>query len=176
MCVWSTASFVFVFVFVWVSARVREVHRMVCVCSVHQTCRSRTPKGLTATTQTLALPLYSSTFYNTFATTCVSSQYQGSPSLSGLRAPAAHFFTSQLGALELDPPFKPLKPPTPFKLCLLHTHGKIERLKWVSQCCWFSPQKSKRSEHELASWFGDSIDCTHPSLLDAFSDDTGKIV
>ena len=73
---------------------------MVCVCSVHQTCRSRTPKGLTATTQTLALPLYSSTFYNTFATTCVSSQYQGSPSLSGLRAPAAHFFTSQLGALE----------------------------------------------------------------------------
>ena len=108
-------------------ARVREVHRMVCVCSVHQTCRSRTPKGLTATTQTLALPLYSSTFYNTFATTCVSSQYQGSPSLSGLRAPAAHFFTSQLGAV--DPPFKPLKPPTPFKLCLLHTHGKIERLK-----------------------------------------------
>ena len=113
--------------FVLMCARVREVHRMVCVCSVHQTCRSRTPKGLTATTQTLALPLYSSTFYNTFATTCVSSQYQGSPSLSGLRAPAAHFFTTQLGAL--DPPFKPLKPPTPFKLCLLHTHGKIERLK-----------------------------------------------
>ena len=107
----------------------RYIGWCVCVCSVHQTCRSRTPKGLTTTTQTLALPLYSSTFYKTFATTCVTSQYQGSPSLSGLRVPAAHFFTSQLGALELDPPFKPLKPPTPFKLCLLHTHGKIERLK-----------------------------------------------
>ena len=112
---------------------------MVCVCSVHQTCRSRTPKGLTATTQTLALPLYSSTFYNTFATTCVSSQYQGSPSLSGLRVPAAHFFTSQLGAL--DPPFKPLKPPTPFKLCLLHTWQDREIEMSVTVLLVFPPKK-----------------------------------
>ena len=26
----------------------------------------------------------------------------------------------------------------------------------------FFPEKSKRSEHELASWFGDSIDCSSP--------------
>ena len=120
---------------------------MVCVYIVHQTCRSRTPKGLTATTQTLALPLYSSTFYNTFATTCVSSQYQGSPSLSGLRAPAAHFFTSQLGAL--DPPFKPLKTSDPFQT-LPFTHTWQDREIEMSVChivVGFPPQKSKRSEH-----------------------------
>ena len=115
---------------------------MVCVCSVHQTCRSRTPKGLTATTQTLALPLYSSTFYNTFATTCVSSQYQGSPSLSGLRAPAAHFFTTQLGAV--DPPFKPLKISDPFQtLPFTHTWQDQEIEMSVTVLSVFSPQKSK---------------------------------
>ena len=30
----------------------------------------------------------------------------------------------------------------------------------MSQCCWYF--KSKRSEHGLASWFGDSIDCSSP--------------
>ena len=119
---------------------------MVCVCSVHQTCRSRTPKGLTATTQTLALPLYSSTFYNTFATTCVSSQYQGSPSLSGLRAPAAHFFTSQLGALELDPPFKPLKTSDPFQtLPFAQTWQDQEIEMSVTVLLVFSPKKVKEA-------------------------------
>ena len=115
---------------------------MVCVRSVHQTCRSRTPKGLTATTQTLALPLYSSTFYNTFATTCVSSQYQGSPSLSGLRAPAAHFFTSQLGALE-RPSLQTPQTSDPFQT-LPFTHTWQDREIEMSVCLivvGFFPQK-----------------------------------
>ena len=137
---------------------------MVCVCSVHQTCRSRTPKGLTATTQTLALPLYSSTFYNTFATTCVSSQYQGSPSLSGLRAPAAHFFTSQLGALELDPPFKPLKTSDPFQtLPFTHTWQDQEIEMSVTVMLVFFPKKVKEANMSLRHGLGTvSIALTPP--------------